>query len=529
MHPPRASCEQLYRLHKWLRLAWHGPSKCFAICQLYHIRDVGDIDDPEFASGYEERLRQQLSQGRLACEGRHRTKFGRVVPVEIHTSTIQYGEDRAVLAVVRDISERKALEETRLRFAEAQQRNARDIEAKNLALTHSEARYRQLTESSVDGVVVADHEGRITLFNPASEKIFGYRAGEVLGQPLNRLMPPDFRADHEHGFARYVRTRVPRIVGKTVAVRGRRKNGEEFPLELSLSAVEVAGELQFIGSIRDQTERQRMRDMLLQSEKLASIGLLSAGVAHEINNPLAYVANNLAVLERDIKGVQAMIEVYESAHDALTDSAPTALARVLELSDEFDWPYVRENLGRMLSRSREGVQRVANIVQSLRSLARTSAPKMEAARILDLVESALEVIRGRLKRHRIELVVEHGEIPPVVCVPSQIGQVILNLLINATQAIEARGRAEGGAIRFTSHKEGDFAVLSVSDDGCGIAADDIPKLFDPSFTTKPVGEGTGLGLAISHGIISGHRGRIDVESCPGAGSCFRVFLPLKPS
>lgn len=488
-----------------------------------------DIDDPEFASGYQARLHQQLNKGRLACEGRHRSKFGRIIPVEINSAMIQFGNERAVLAVVRDVTERNSLEETRRQFAEAQARNAREIEAKNLALTQSEARYRHLTESSLDAIVLANSAGRITLFNPAAEAIFGYRREEVEGEALTTLIPAGLREAHTEGMERFARTRVARLVGKTVELRGLRKNGEEFPLELSLNAVELAGELQFIGSIRDLTERHRMRDMLAQTEKLASIGLLSAGVAHEINNPLAYVANNLAVLERDFKGVLGLLALYETADEALAQTAPNILERLRAISDDFDWPYVKENLGRMIGRTRDGVQRVANIVQGLRSLARTSPPKMESARLPDLVEAALEVIRGRLKSHNIETVIEHGDLPPVVCVPSQISQVVLNLMLNAAQAIEATGRKDGGIIRCTSRREGEAVVLSISDNGCGIDPESIPKLFDPFFTTKPVGEGTGLGLSISHGIVTGHGGRIDVESHPERGTSFRVTLPLKPS
>ncbi|MBV8317520.1 MAG: PAS domain S-box protein [Planctomycetaceae bacterium] len=497
---------------------------------------TNDIDDPEFAAGYEDRLQSQLTQGHLSCEGRHRSKDGRVIPVDINSSTIIFDGQRAVLAVIRDITERKALEETRRQFAEAQMRYAREMEAKNRALTESEALYRQLTEGCLDAVVVADRQGRITLFNPAAEKVFGYRADEILGQPIARLIPGEFREGRRDGLQHGLETRDPDVVGKTVQVRGVRKSGEEFPLELSLSAVELAGELQFIGSIRDQTERmqqraerQRMQAMLAQTEKLASIGLLSAGVAHEINNPLAYVANNLAVIERDLKSVLEMIALYESACEPLAAAVPDVLARIDALSDDLDWPYVRDNLGIILDRTREGVQRIAHIVQSLRSLARRSPHKFESAAIADLFESALEMVRGRMKNNQIELVVEHGQLPRVDCVPSQISQVILNLLINAVQAIESTGRKEGGTIRFSSRCEGGEVILCISDNGCGIEPESLPHLFDPFFTTKAVGEGTGLGLSISHGIITGHGGRIEVESRPGEETRFRIILPLKSS
>lgn len=486
-----------------------------------------DIDDPEFAAGFEDRLRQQLATGHLSCEGRHRTKDGRVIPVDINTSTIQLENRTVILAVIRDITERKALEETRRRFAEAQSENARQLEQKNRELIRSEARYRRLTEGCLDAVVVADASGRIALFNPAAERTFGYAAGEVLGQPLTVLMPERYREMHDGSFRRYLETRRPRIVGRTVELRGLRKDGEEFPMELSLNAVDVDGEIQFIGSIRDLTERQRMRDMLMRSEKLASIGLLSAGVAHEINNPLSYIANNLAVLERDLKGILEMMAAYESTQDTLRAHAPDVLQAVHALSDDLDWPYVRDNLGRMLARTREGVQRVANIVQGLRSLARTTPPKMEPAALSDLLAGALEMIQGRLRRKGITIELQAQEsLPKVPCDASKISQVLLNLLINAMQAIEAANRPEGH-IAITIRQEGDEQILTISDNGCGIDPEALPHLFDPFYTTKPVGEGTGLGLSISHEIITGHGGRIEVESQPGQGTCFRISLPIR--
>jgi signal transduction histidine kinase len=295
-----------------------------------------------------------------------------------------------------------------------------------------------------------------------------------------------------------------------------------------LSAVNVAGERQYIGSIRDQRERQRMRAMLTQSEKLASIGLLSAGVAHEINNPLAYVANNLAVLERDLTGVFQMMALYDQARGALESSAPDLLRQIEEVGEEIDWNYVRDNLHRMLARTREGVQRVANIVSSLRSLARTSTAKMETVLIADLLESALEMLRGRMRRGNIEIQVDHAaDVPRLTCVASQISQVILNLLINAVQAIEATGRATGGLVRFETRLAGESVQIAIGDNGCGIEPAAVSQLFDPFYTTKSVGEGTGLGLSITHGIVSGHGGRIDVESQPGVATWFRIFLPLK--
>ncbi len=486
-----------------------------------------DLDDPDFALGFGDRLKHQLERRYVAFEGRHRTKEGASVPVDVSTSVIRLEDKDAILAVCRDITERKALEETRRQLAEAELDNARALERKNRDLSRSEVRYRRLTEGSHDAVVVADAEGRITLFNPAAERTFGYAAAEVIGRPIALLMPEGFRDAHQAGLDRFVATREARVVGRTIELTGLRKGGEEFPLELSLGTVEDEGELQFIGAIRDQTERQRMRAMLVQSDKLASIGLLSAGVAHEINNPLAYVGNNLAVLDRDLKGILAMMECYEAGHAGLARSDPDRLARIEELSEDLDWPYVRSNLERMLGRTREGVQRVANIVQSLRGLARTSPPKMEPVPMSDLIAPALEMIQGRIRRRGVEVVQSYGGPKRVWCVASQISQVILNLLVNAVQAIETSGREQGGRLEILTRASGEFHAIEVADDGCGIDPESIPRLFDPFFTTKPVGEGTGLGLSISHGIVTGHGGRIEVDSQPGQGTRFRVLLPLR--
>ncbi len=485
-----------------------------------------EVDAPGFAEGFEDRLQQQLEQGNVRFEGRHLTKDGRVIPVEMSTSKIRLENTDAILALSRDISDRKALEATRRQLADAELENARTLALKNRDLSRSEARYRMLTEGAHDAVVVADVEGRITLFNPAAERTFGYKSDEMVGRHIRELMPEALRGAHQDGIERYVATRIPRVVGRTVEVTGLRKDGETFPLELSLSAVESGGELQFIGSIRDQTERQRMRAMLVQSEKLASIGLLSAGVAHEINNPLAYVANNLAVLERDLKGVLSLVACYEAVDSKLRELDPGAMAQVDEISEDLDWPYVRSNLPRMLTRTREGVQRVANIVQNLRGLARTSPPKMEPALLVDLIAPALEMIQGRIRRRGVEVVQNHENPRRVACVASQISQVVLNLLVNALQAIESGRNEHGGKITVSSRPGSDYYRLEISDDGPGIDPDSLPRLFDPFFTTKPVGEGTGLGLSISHGIVTGHGGRIEVESNIGVGTTFRILLPL---
>jgi PAS domain S-box-containing protein len=471
-----------------------------------------DLFPPELAAKYRRDDQQVVDTGTpLETVEQHRLPSGALIYVQVVKTPVRDGAGHVIgtQCIFWDVTERVRAEQ---------------------AIAASERRYRQLAEATLDAIILADQEGCITLFNPAAERLFGYPAAEVVGQPLTCLMPEQYRVQHEHGLRCYVETRAGSIVGSTVELHGRRKDGTEFPVELALTAIELdsASEsarpaLQFLGALRDLTERNRIRAVLVQNEKLASIGLLSAGVAHEINNPLAFVANNLAVLERDSKGLLALLEHYQRCHDCLD---PAAAARAFELAQEVDLPYVRANLPRQLARTRDGVDRVTRIVHNLRGLARTDPPRHEEVSLPDLVEGSLELIHGQLKQHGVEIELDYDQVSRVCCVPSQISQVLLNLLVNALQAIEVVPRAEGHRLRVRTRRSGADMVIEVTDTGCGIEAKHLPHLFDPFFTTKDVGQGTGLGLSITHNIVTGHGGRIEVESEPGRGTCFRVHLPL---
>jgi two-component system NtrC family sensor kinase len=271
-------------------------------------------------------------------------------------------------------------------------------------------------------------------------------------------------------------------------------------------------------------ERHQMRGRVIQSEKLASLGMLSAGVAHEINNPLAYVSNNLAVIERDIRFLLSLLAIYEKAGPALAAAEPDLLRQVDRLASEFDLTYVKENMGKILRSTRQGVTRVADIVQNLRGFARLDQAAVDQADIHEALKTAVEMLRGRLDRRNIVVDERCGELPLVTGSPAQLNQVFLNLLVNAMQAIESTLRGDGRITITTEARNGEV-VVEVADNGCGIADENLPQIFDPFFTTKDVGDGTGLGLSITHSMVQDHGGRLEVESVPGQGTRFRIFLP----
>lgn len=259
---------------------------------------------------------------------------------------------------------------------------------------------------------------------------------------------------------------------------------------------------------------------LVQSEKMASIGQLAAGVAHEINNPIGYVNSNLSSLEKYLTDIFAMVDAYEQAERHVADAA--TLDGLRALKQRLDLPFLREDAVALMNESKEGIGRVKKIVQDLKDFSHADAgDEWQWANLHQGIDSTLNIVWNELK-YKCEVNKEYGDIPDIQCVPSQINQVIMNMLVNAGHAIEGRG-----AITLRTGREGDMIWVDIADTGKGIAPEHIQRIFDPFFTTKPVGKGTGLGLSLSLGIVQKHRGRIDVRSEVGKGTNFRIWLPIE--
>ena len=259
-----------------------------------------------------------------------------------------------------------------------------------------------------------------------------------------------------------------------------------------------------------------MQGQLLQSEKMASIGLLAAGVAHEINNPLAFISSNFGALERDAKDILKLISAFEGVEGLLPGDAR---APVAFMKEDIGLDDIRQDLDALFAESREGLQRVKHIVQNLKDFSRPGGTEKEMADLEQGLDSTLNVAWNEIK-YKADVVKEYAGVPELYCLPSQINQVFLNLLINAAHAIEGKGTI----IVRTGHDE-KVVWVEIEDNGCGIAPAHLDHIFEPFFTTKPVGKGTGLGLSIVYGIVQGHQGTIGVKSEVGKGTVFRVALP----
>jgi two-component system NtrC family sensor kinase len=281
-------------------------------------------------------------------------------------------------------------------------------------------------------------------------------------------------------------------------------------------------------ALQSEKEEQRVliqkleeaHNQLLQSEKLASIGQLAAGVAHEINNPIGFVNSNLGTLKNYVDQLMRLIEDLSTTIEPLLAEQPEFKKNIDALKRKADLDFLREDIGALITESIDGTTRVRQIVQDLRDFSRTGEIAMEWVDLHAGLESTLNVVANEIK-YKAEIVRDYGTLPRIECRPSQINQVFMNLLVNAAQAIPQKGR-----ITLKSGCSGDQVWVSVSDTGSGIPPEIMARIFDPFFTTKPVGKGTGLGLSVSYGIIEKHGGRIEVASQPGAGTTFTIWLPL---
>jgi PAS domain S-box-containing protein len=396
-------------------------------------------------------------------------------------------EVAAIITFGRDVTELK-------------QREA-ELSAKVYQLETTEALKSAIVDHALAALVSTDGEGRIVEFNPAAERMFGHRRADMLGRLVGEaIVPPRHRAAHDAGMRRMSGGGAPRIMGKRVEMSALRADGTEFPVEMVLWRTESGGSAYYTASMFDLTARQdatreieRQREALRQSEKLTAMGSLLAGVAHELNNPLAIVLGRAALLEEKLAD----------------DPALAADAR----------------------RIREAAERCGRIVRTFLNMARSKPAQREAVAVNDLVRAAADILAYIYRSHGVVLELAlPDDLPTVMADGDQIGQVVLNLLVNAQQALSAvdgerRVRVTSGVEPRREHRE-PRVWLRVADSGPGVPETVRERIFEPFFTTKAEGLGTGLGLAVSRSIVREHGGDLQLEPGAGPGASFRLSLPI---
>jgi two-component system sensor kinase FixL len=364
---------------------------------------------------------------------------------------------------------------------------------------HSVEEFHALLDAAVDGIILIDHRGHVQAFNRAAERLFGYAAQEMLGANVSILMAEPERFEHDRHLARFLETRTPHIIGTGREVEARRKDGSVFSVFLSVGAVEGAEPPRFVGFVQDisfrrraEEETHRLQQRLTHVSRLATVGEMSAGIAHELNQPLTAVAN------------------YAQACD-----------RLLGMAD----PDIDEVRGALKQITAQAV-RAGDIIRRLRTLARNDVMKREPTDVNLLVGELTELIQLDAKAHDVRYELELADAPPLATIDrAQVQQVILNLVRNALEALgESSADPKLVTVRTSFVPEGDVEI-AVCDNGPGVSRAMAQRLFDPFCSSKP--NGTGLGLAISRTIVKSHQGSLEYRPNVPSGACFFVRVPLR--
>lgn len=279
------------------------------------------------------------------------------------------------------------------------------------------------------------------------------------------------------------------------------------------------------GYKRVEKEQNELRLKLVQNDKMASIGQLAAGIAHEINNPLSFVVLNLNHITIYGRGLLNIVEQYDKVAalakaGTMSPELEAGFAAVEEAKARDEFEEILEELPSLLQESQDGAERIRAIVLNLKEFSHTGEGAQKHADINRCLQSTLKIVSYELK-YKAKVIEQYGDIPEILCHPQELNQVFMNLLINASHAIK-----QNGEIRIVTARRDEQIVVEISDTGCGIPPENLPRIFETFFTTKEVGKGTGLGLSISSEIVKKHHGRIEVESTVGVGTTFRIWLPI---
>jgi two-component system sensor kinase FixL len=387
-----------------------------------------------------------------------RRRDGSVFPVHLSVGQMTVEGEPKFTGILHDLSARVALEH-RLRA--------------------SEARWRSIIHSAVDGIVVIDAYGRVDAFNPAAERLFGYSEQELIGQNVNVLMPSPYHEEHDGYLARYLATGRATIIGTGREVTGRRRDGTTFPLHLSVGELTVEGERKFTGILHDLTGRVRLEEQLREGAALAKVGEMAAVIAHEVKNPLA--------------GIRGAIQVIGGRLAAESRDA-AVLSEIVKRIDALD-----------------------GLIKDLLMFARPPQPRRAAVDVAPLVTMTADLIchDPSLKEVRVEV---EGSAPPVLGDAEMLKIVFQNLLVNSVHAMDGRGTIDVAISTMDSACE-----IAFTDTGPGIPREVRDKIFTAFFTTKS--RGSGLGLATAKRIVEAHQGQIHVDCPPGGGTRVTVRLP----
>jgi PAS domain S-box-containing protein len=427
---------------------------------------------------------------------------------EVSVSLIRDGQGKPIgfRGISRDVTERRQMEEM---------------------LRQSEERYRTIINEMEEWYFETDLDGNLLFFNDAIARILVNSSEDVAGVNFKVLLSKEEESTYKL-FHQIYETGNP---VKNTPHKFVHPDGSITFAEFSIFAKrdqdgKVIG---FRGVGHDITEKRKIQFQLLQSEKMASIGQLAAGVAHEINNPIAFVSSNLKTLSEYLNDIVRILKLTRSLPEAIekeniveSDILNKRLEEIKSLEKEMKVDFIIEDLDTLIKESQEGTDRIIRIVRDLKTYAHPGDEKLKVADINENIESTLNIVWNEVK-FKADVYKEYGDIPKIYCHPQELNQVFMNILVNAAQAIEGKGEI----IISTGVDHQENIEIRIQDNGVGIPEENLSKLFNPFFTTKDVGKGTGLGLHVAFSIIQKHKGKIEIESKVGVGTTFIIRLPIK--
>lgn len=407
-----------------------------------------------------------------------------------------------------------------------------DAQRVSIELQRSETRLKNILETASDGIVIITKQGIVDSYNEAAAEMFGYSADEVIGNNVSMLMDQPNSDDHDGYLSHYLQTGERRVIGMRREVEGKRKDGELFPMELAVSEVHTDSAHLFTAIVRDLTARQQLQMELAQAQKLESVGQLAAGIAHEINTPTQYVSDNTSFLRDAFSDINTVLEKFDAlliaAKQGTVDDAH--IQEVESALQQADMEYLSEEIPAAIEQSLDGVERVAKIVRAMKEFSHPGSDEKSLVDITKAIETTITVAHNEWKYIATMETDFDPELPEVLCLPGELNQVFLNMIVNAAHAIEDGRSADGieqGTITISAHRRDNWAEITIRDTGTGIPEHVRARMFDPFYTTKDVGRGTGQGLAITRSVIvDKHNGTIDCKTEPGKGTTFIIRLPI---
>lgn len=443
------------------------------------------------------------------------------------------GKVIGAIETLQDVTARRNSEEALVRHRNELEETVRQRSAELAATARN---LEMFVNNSPIGVAYTSG-GIVRRVNPAMADMFGYAGTELVGMPGRSV----YLSDEDYAnFGRYAGPLLSRgeaihsemwmrhadghpiwaQIDAHVADTGDTSQGTWWMMQDRSEIRDAQAQLQARVNELDAMNRQleEAQNQLLQQDKMASIGQLAAGVAHEINNPIGFVSSNLNTLRQYVGGLLSLSEASDAVLAAPADA--TAISLLARTRKEVEIEFLREDLPQLLDECADGLGRVKKIVQDLKDFSRVDHSDWAEADLNIGLESTLNVVRHEVK-YKAEVIRNLAPLPPVMCLAAQLNQVFMNLIVNAAHAI-----VDKGSITLVSGVEQDWAWVQVEDTGCGMSADVKRRIFEPFFTTKDVGKGTGLGLSLSFSIVQKHGGAIQVKSAVGRGTAIRVWLPV---